>query len=121
MATILELAIAALYLVGAVFNATYTLRNSGSFYGSFAEGAWLGPARTLMRGIVIPNGRAFTIALIAFQLTIAALILARGDLVLVGLIAGAAFSVGAAAVSSPAGTVGNLALAAVQAALAAAH
>jgi hypothetical protein len=121
MATILELAVAALYLAGAAFNATYTLRNPESFYGSFADGAWLGSARTLIRGVVIPNGQLLTIALVGLQVAVAALILAGGDAALVGLVMGATFSLGAAVVSGPAGTTANLALAALQAVLAAVH
>lgn len=119
MSVTLELAVAALYLIGASFNATYTLRNSDSFYGSFAEAALLPPAKALIRKIVMPNGRAFTIALIAFQLAVAVLIIARGDLARLGLIAGAGFSLAVASASSAGGMVGNLALAALQAGLAA--
>lgn len=121
MGTLLEFAVAALYLVGAAFNASYTLRNSASFYSGFAGGAWLRPAGAFVCAVVVPNGRAFTIALIAFQLAVAVLILARGDLAMAGLITGAGFSLCAAAVSSPFGTAGNLALAGLQAWLAAVH
>ena len=32
-------------LVGAVFNATYTLGHGDDFYGGFARGAWFAPGR----------------------------------------------------------------------------
>ena len=115
---VLEIALGALYLVGAAFNAVYTIRHGDTFYGAFLKGAWHEPARRLLRAAVLPHARAFTGSLILFQLAVALMILTRGDLVRAGLIAGAVFAAAAAVVSSPAGTVGNLALAALQAALA---
>ena len=59
--------------------------------------------------------------LILFQVAAAITILSRGTLVTAGLAAGAIFSVLAALASSPGGTVGNLAPAAVMITLAASH
>lgn len=113
-----EVAVGGLYFVGAVFNTVYTLGHADKFYGAFADGAWLGPARRFLRTIVLPNATVFTVSLILFEMAVAVIVLTRGDLVRPALIAGAVFCVIAAAVSSPGGTVGNLALAVVQTALA---
>lgn len=53
-----------------------------------------------------------------FQLAVAVAILTRGDLVPAALLSGASFAVLAAVASSPGGTIGNLSVAAIQAALA---
>ena len=115
---IIEISIGVLYAVGAVFNTVYTLHHSDKFYGAFVEGAWLGPARWFLRTVVLPNATVFTVSVILFEIVVAIMILTRGDLVRAALIAGAVFSVTAAVVSSPGGTAGNLALAAIQVALA---
>ena len=67
---------------------------------------------------MLPNATVFTVSLILFEIAVAVIILTRGELVRPALIAGAVFCVIAAVVSSPGGTAGNLALAAIQAALA---
>lgn len=113
-----EISVGVIYGVGAVFNSVYTLSHGDEFYGSFADGAWLGPARWLVDNVVLSNTTVFTAALIVFQIAVAVTILTRSELVVAALIAGAAFSVLAALASSPGGTVGNLLLAALQAALA---
>ncbi len=107
-----EIGFGVLLAIGAVFNATYTLRNGAEFYRSFADGAWLAPARDLVERLVIPNATVFTVAVVLFEATAAVLILTRGDAVRLGLFAGAAFALVAAAASSPGGTIGNLILAA---------
>ena len=76
------------------------------------------PARWLVTNVVLSHTVLFTLALIIFQVAVAVMILNRGDLVREALIAGAIFSGFSALVSSPGGTVGTLALAAIQAALA---
>ncbi|MDH3402770.1 MAG: hypothetical protein OES32_08305 [Acidobacteriota bacterium] len=116
-----ETAVAVLYAVGAAFNAVYTLRHCDEFYGAWLAGAWHEPARWLLRSVILPHARAFTAALILFQATLAAAVLGRTDLVGPALLAGAVFCVIAAVMSSPGGTVGNLALAAIQVALAVAR
>jgi hypothetical protein len=115
---IFEILLGVLYLSGAVFNTVYTLRHTRRFYGAFLAGAWFEPARWFLRSLILPNAKALTVALILFEVTLAAVILSRGDLVGPALLAGAVFCVIAAVVSSPGGTVGNLALAAIQTALA---
>ena len=116
--TVAEVAIGILYAVGAVFNSVWTLRHSAEFYGDFADGAWLSPARWVIRNLVIPNGTLFTVLLIVFQASVAIAILTRGDLVTVALLAGGTFSLFVAFFSNPAGSVAGLALAVIQFALA---
>lgn len=116
--SIAEIGVGLLYAAGAVFNAVYTLRNTERFYGTWADGAWSNPARSFIRSVVIPNGRLFTIVLIAFQVAIAIAILTRGAAVQPALFAGGSFAVAVAFFSSPGGAVGNLVLAAIQYALA---
>jgi hypothetical protein len=109
-----EIAIGAVYAAGAVFNTVYTLRHTTEFYQDFAGGGWFGPAESIIRTVIIPNGTLFTAILIAFQVTIAIAIFTRGDLVTAALLAGGAFSSVVAFFSSPGGAVGNLMLAAIQ-------
>ena len=111
--TAAEVGMGVIFLIGAAFNGVYTLGHTDDFYGGWADGAWLGPARTLVRDVVIPNGRLFTILVIVVQVAVGIAILSRGDLVKLGLLAGGAFAVLAALASSPGGTVGNLVLAAI--------
>ncbi len=67
---------------------------------------------------MIPNGTLFTVLLIVFQATVATAILTRGGLAKAALLAGGAFSLVVAFFSNPAGTAANVALAAIQFALA---
>ncbi len=112
--TIVEIGIGLLFLIGAIFNASYTLRHGEEFYGSFAASAWFHPARKLVRNLVIPHAQLFTILLIAAQASIAVMILARGNLVQLGLISGAVFSLAAVPVSNVPGAIANFALVAIQ-------
>ena len=75
-------------------------------------------ARSLVRKLVIPHDRLFTILLIIFQLVVAFCILSRAELVVPGLIAGAVFCFAAALVSNTGGAIANLVLAAGQLVLA---
>jgi hypothetical protein len=111
---VLEIGIGLVYLVGAIFNSAYTFRHGNEFYGGFAEGAWFAPSRKFVRNVVIPRSKVFTSLLIIFQLLVAFAILTRGPYVVYGLYAGVIFNLGAAVVSSIAGTLVNLVLAAVQ-------
>ncbi|MGI9649278.1 MAG: hypothetical protein ACR2OI_12235 [Acidimicrobiia bacterium] len=115
--SVLEIAVGALYAVGAVFNSVYTLRHTAELYGDFADGAWLSPAEWFIRRVVIPNGTLFTVLLIVFQATVAIAILTRGDLVKPALLVGGVFACVVALFSSPGGTAGNLVLAVIQFAL----
>jgi len=111
---IVEIGVGLLFLVGAIFNASYTFRHGEEFYGSFAASAWFRPSRKLIRSVVIPHARLFTILLVALQVSIAVTILSRGNLVQYGLMAGAVFSLAAVLVSNVPGAIANLALAALQ-------
>ncbi len=113
------MAVGVLFVIGAIFNTSYTLRHSRAFYGEFADGAWLSPARSLTNELIVPNGVIFTVVLIGFQLSIGIAILTRGGAVEPALVIGGSFACLVALFSSPGGTVGNLALAAIQFALAA--
>ena len=112
--SVAEIAVGAVYAVGAVFNSVYTLRHSTEFYGTFADGAWLGPAEWFIRRLVIPNGTLFTVLLIVFQAALAITIITRGDLVGPALLVGGSFALVVAFFSNPGGTAGNLALAVIQ-------
>lgn len=109
-----EVGVGVLFGIGAIFNATYTRTHGEEFYGSFAEGAWLVPARRVIEKVVIPNSTVVTALLVLFGAAEAIMILLRGDLVRPALLAGGGFALVAAAASSPGGTVANLALAAIQ-------
>jgi hypothetical protein len=113
-----EIGLGLSFLIGTIFNLSYTLRHGEEFFESFAANAWFPLSRTLMRAIVIPRARLFTALLIATQVTAAALILSRGTLAGYGLIIGAAFALFAALVSSLGGAIANLLLAATQVLLA---
>lgn len=118
---IVEIGVGLLFLVGAIFNVSYTFRHGEEFYESFAASAWFHPSRKLVRSVIIPQAKLFTILLVALQLSIAVTILSRGNLVQYGLIAGAVFSLAAALVSNVPGAIANLALAALQLFLAFTH
>lgn len=111
---LIEIGFGVLYLIGAFFNSLYTLRHGNEFYGSFAENAIIAPSKHLIRKVVIPHGRVFTILLIVFQLTVAFCILSRGVLVMPGLIAGAIFSFAVVFVSNTSGAIANLIMSVVQ-------
>lgn len=119
--TIGEVGFGLLFLVGAIFNLGYTLRHGEEFYGSFAENAWFPFSAFLIRWLVIPRASLFTILIIACQISVAILILSRGDFVKAGLIVGCLFCLVAAFVSSVGGAIGNLTLAALMALLAFSH
>lgn len=111
---IIEIGFGVVYLIGAIFNSVYTVNHGEEFFGSFAEGAWFVPSRLLVRNIVLPYSKLFTILLIVFQLIVAISILSRGIIVKPGLIAGAVFSLAAVMVSNMPGAIANLILAALQ-------
>jgi hypothetical protein len=108
---ILEIGFGILFVIGAIFNSLYTFRNGEEFYGSFAEKALLPLSRKLVKNVVIPRDKVFTILLITFQLIVAVFILSRGALVGPALIAGGIFAFGAAWVSNTGGMIANLLMA----------
>lgn len=106
------------YVVGAVFNSLYTWRHGAEFYGGFAAGAMWALSRRFVQAVVIPSARVFTGMLIVFQVVVGVSILSQGAQAAPGLLAGAAFALGAAFFSSPGGAVANLAMAGLQSYLA---
>ena len=111
---IFEIGLGVLYMIGAGFNAAYTLKHGEEFYGSFAEGAWFAPAKWFITKFVVPNPRIFTTTLILFQLFVAIALLSQGPYVGLGLLAGTAFCMYAVFVSNVPGAIANLALALLQ-------
>jgi hypothetical protein len=111
---LIEIGFGVLYLIGAIFSSFYTLRHGDEFYGSFANKAIFAPSKQLIRKVVIPHARVFTILLIVFQLTVAFCILSRGALARPGLVAGAIFSFAVVFVSNTSGAIANLAMSMVQ-------
>jgi hypothetical protein len=116
-----EIGFGVLFLIAAVFNLSYTLRHSKEFYGSFSANAWLYPYKTLIRTLVIPHARVFTILLIALLASLALMILSRSSLVKPALIAGAVFSLAVVPASNLPGAIANLAMSGVLVLLALAH
>ena len=111
---IVEIGFGCLYLIGTIFNALYTWRHGEEFYGSFADKAMFGFAGQLIRQIVMPRAKLFTGLLIVFQLLVAVSILSRGNLVEIGLLAGAAFAFGVVFVSNVPGAIANLVISIIQ-------
>ena len=112
--TIVEVGIGLVYIMGAIFNFAWTRNHGEEFFGSFAEGAWFKPARTLINRVVIPNAKVFAILLAAFLLVVGITILSRTEYVVYGLYAGALFCLGAAFVSNVPGAIANFLLAVAQ-------
>jgi hypothetical protein len=116
-----EIGFGVLFLISAVFNASYTLRHGQEFYGSFAAKAWFNPYKMIIRTVVIPHSRIFTILLIVFTAGIALIIFTRGSLVRPGLISGAVFSLAVIPASNLPGAIANLTMAVILTLLAIAH
>ena len=114
MRNLIEIGFGILYLIGAIFNSLYTLRHGDEFYGGFADKAIFAPAKRLIRKVVIPRAKVFTILLIVFQVGVAFCILSRGVLVKPGLIAGAIFSMAVVFVSNVPGAIASLVMAIIQ-------
>jgi hypothetical protein len=113
-----EIGFGLLFTVGAVFNLAYTLRHGAEFYGGFADNAWLGLSRTLVRDVVIPNASLFTLLIVAIQVTVATAIFTRSGFVVPGLVVGSLFALGSALVSNVPGAMANLGIAVALALLA---
>ncbi len=84
--------LAATFLGGALFNALVTLRNPESLRG-FAELAMLDVLRLFILEWVMPYATLFVGLLIAFEVAVGLLLLARGRAVRLGLVAALAFYV----------------------------
>ena len=111
---ILEIGLGVVYMIGAGFNAAYTLKHGEEFYGSFAKGTWFAPAKWFITKFVLPMPRLFTTTLILFQLLVAIALLSQGAYVELGLLAGTAFCMYAVFVSNVRGAIANLILAILQ-------
>lgn len=111
---IIEVGFGVLYVIGAIFNFLYTLRHGDEFYGSFADKALFVWSSQLIRGVIIPHAKLFTMLLIVFQLVVGLCLLSRGTLVRPGLIAGAIFSFAVVFVSNTSGAIANLTMCVVQ-------
>jgi hypothetical protein len=119
--TAAELAIGALYAIGAGHQTLLVLRHSQEFYGEMANQAWLRPAEVVIEEVFLPNSVAVTILVIVFQAAVAIGILTRGAAVRPALVAGGVFSIVGAVFGSPAETVGYGVLAVIQFRLASTH
>jgi len=116
-----EIGFGILFLISAIFNLSYTLRHGKEFYGSFVANAWFGPYKTLIRTVVIPHATVFTILLVVLLVSLALMILTRGNFVKPALIVGAVFSLAIVPASNLPGAIANLAMAAALTLLALAH
>jgi len=113
ISNVAEIGFGVLFIVGAIFHLSYTLRHGTETYEGFAANAWLSPYRELIRNVIIPRATSFTVLLISFQASIGLMLLTRGSLVKPALIAGALFSLVIVPASNVRGTMANLILAAV--------
>jgi len=111
---ILEIGFGVIYMIGAVFNFTYTRNHGVQFYTSFADGTWFPPAAWLIRKAVIPSPGVFTAILVSFQVLVGIALLSQGPFVGLGLLAGVVFCLYAVFVSNVPGALANLAMAVLQ-------
>lgn len=114
LGTYLEIGFGILYLIGAVFNFTYTRQHGVEFYTGFADGAWFPPGAWLIRKLVLPNPGVFTAILVSFQALLAFALLSQGPFVGLGLLGGVVFCLYAAFFCNIPGAIANLALAVLQ-------
>ncbi len=76
MANVPRIAWGVFFLGSAVFNALITAPNAEQVYLSFAGLSWP-VAEQLVRNLVVPVGMAFTLLVVAFEITVGLLILRR--------------------------------------------
>lgn len=74
------------YLAAAGFNTVYTLPRADQL-DDYADGAWFGFLGDFMRDVFMPNGTAFMMAVIIFEIGVGALVLYRARFVDVGVTA----------------------------------
>ena len=110
----LEIGFGIIYLIGAVFNFTYTRKHGVEFYTGFADGAWFPPGAWLMRKAVIPSPGIFTAILVSFQVLVGIALLSQGPFVELALLAGVVFCLYAVFVCNVPGAIANLAMAVLQ-------
>ena len=116
-----ERAIGVLWAIGAGAQTFDTLRNSEKFYTEMADLAWIGPARAVIEGVLLPNSVVVTVWVIIFQAAVAIGILTRKAAIGPALVAGGVFTIVGALTASPIGTVGYLILAVIHFRLARTH
>lgn len=105
-----EIGFGVLFIIGAVFHYSYTLRHGREIYKRFATNAWFNEYRKLIQNSIIPHATYFTVFLIFFQASIGLMLLTRGNLVVPALIAGALFSIFIIPASNVRGAIANLIL-----------
>ena len=108
-----EIGFGVLFIVGAIFHLSYTLRHGREIYEGFAANAWFNPYRELIRNVIIPRATYFTVLLISFQASIGLILLTGGSLIKPALIAGAVFSLVIIPASNVRGTMASLILAVI--------
>jgi hypothetical protein len=91
-----RLAFGGFYLAMATYNATVALPNAAAAYTDIGNNlAWPG-FDWLMLHLVVPAAVPLTVLLIAFEVSVAVLVLSKGQRVRLGLLAAIAFQVGLA-------------------------
>jgi hypothetical protein len=89
-----RLAFGGFYLAMATYNTTVILPNAAKSYTDIANNlAWPG-FDWLMLHLVVPAAVPFTVLLIAFEVSVAMLVLSKGQRVRLGLLAAIAFQIG---------------------------
>ena len=81
-----RLALAGFWLLMAAYNVAVTLPGGGEMYEGIADISWPG-FDWIVSNLVQPAAVLFTVALIAWEVAIAGLVLAKGVLVRIGLVA----------------------------------
>jgi hypothetical protein len=95
-----RLAFGGFYLAMATYNVTVALPNAAAAYTDIAHNlAWPG-FDWLMLHLVVPAAVPFTVLLIAFEISVAMLVLSKGQRVRLGLLAAVAFQIGLAPLMS---------------------
>ena len=89
-----RLAFGGFYLAMATYNTTVVLPNAAKSYTDIANNlAWPG-FDWLMLHLVVPTAVPLTVLLIAFEVSVAVLVLSKGQRVRLGLLAAIAFQIG---------------------------
>jgi hypothetical protein len=95
-----RIAFGGFFVAMATYNATVVLPDAAASYTNIANNlAWPG-FDWLMLHLVVPAAVPFTVALIAFEVGVAVLVLSKGRRVRVGLLAAIAFMIGLAPLMS---------------------
>ncbi|MFX1465521.1 MAG: hypothetical protein ACFFA5_03515 [Promethearchaeota archaeon] len=76
------------YLVAALFNLSFTLRNHQILWDFFLENAHLSFYKDFLTNVIIPNGALFIIFTVIFEIIVGVLVLNKLVLVRIGLVLG---------------------------------